>query len=171
MISSPTQHWTTLGVSWARVMILTQDLSMLEKRFASCQNMGVKMERKGWGKEERRGKRNLLAELAPVIFSQVITRVQPQRFFSLEKHKSFCSHNTAYFILHCQACYQLFLPIILRVKHTKRLMLELHDPNLKSFSKNWITSNSKSNIEKFKTSIPSKTAGATRLLVSTTRLT
>lgn len=109
-------------------MILTQDLSMLEKRFASCQNIGVNMERNGWGKEERRGKRNLLAELAPVIFSQVITRVQPQRFFSLEKHKSFCSRNTAYFILHCQACYQHFLQIILRVKHKKLLMLELHDP-------------------------------------------
>ena len=36
MNSSPTQHWTTLVFSWARTMIFTQDLSMLEKRLASC---------------------------------------------------------------------------------------------------------------------------------------
>jgi len=35
IVSSPTHDWTTLGISWARVMILTHDLSMLEKRFAS----------------------------------------------------------------------------------------------------------------------------------------
>ena len=34
-VSSPTQHVTTLSVSCARVMIFTQDLSMLEKRLAS----------------------------------------------------------------------------------------------------------------------------------------
>lgn len=34
-VSSPTQHWTTFGVSWARVMIFTHDLSMLLKRLAS----------------------------------------------------------------------------------------------------------------------------------------
>ena len=34
-VSSPTQHWTTLGFSWARCMIFTHDLSMLEKRLAS----------------------------------------------------------------------------------------------------------------------------------------
>ncbi len=36
-VSSPTQHWTTLGVSCARVMIFTQDLSMFANRLASCQ--------------------------------------------------------------------------------------------------------------------------------------
>lgn len=35
-VSSPTQHWTTLGVSCARVMIFTQDLSILLNRLASC---------------------------------------------------------------------------------------------------------------------------------------
>lgn len=35
MVSSPTHDCTTLGISWARVMIFTHDLSMLEKRFAS----------------------------------------------------------------------------------------------------------------------------------------
>ena len=35
-VSSPTQHWTTLGVSWALCMIFTQDLSMLPNRLASC---------------------------------------------------------------------------------------------------------------------------------------
>ena len=35
-VSSPTQHWTTLGVSWALVMILIQDLSMPWNRLASC---------------------------------------------------------------------------------------------------------------------------------------
>lgn len=34
-VSSPTQHWTTLGVSCARVKIFTQDLSMLANRLAS----------------------------------------------------------------------------------------------------------------------------------------
>ena len=34
-MSSPTQHVTTLGVSCARVIILTHDLSMLAKRLAS----------------------------------------------------------------------------------------------------------------------------------------
>ena len=34
-VSSPTQHVTTLSVSCARVMIFTQDLSVLEKRLAS----------------------------------------------------------------------------------------------------------------------------------------
>ena len=36
-VSSPTQHVTTLGVSCARVMIFTQDLSMLANRLASCE--------------------------------------------------------------------------------------------------------------------------------------
>ena len=35
-VSSPTQHCTTLGVSWARVMIFTHALSMLLNRLASC---------------------------------------------------------------------------------------------------------------------------------------
>lgn len=38
MVSSPTQHWTTFGISWARVIIFTQDLSILEKRLASYKN-------------------------------------------------------------------------------------------------------------------------------------
>lgn len=50
------------------------------------------------GKKKRKGKMNLLEELAPVILSQVITRVQSQRFFSLEKQ--ICLHNRIYFILH-----------------------------------------------------------------------
>ena len=35
IVSSPTQHWTTFGVSCARVIIFTHDLSMFWKRFAS----------------------------------------------------------------------------------------------------------------------------------------
>lgn len=38
MVSSPTQHWTTFGISCARVIIFTQDLSILEKRLASCRS-------------------------------------------------------------------------------------------------------------------------------------
>ena len=35
MVSSPTQHWTTLGVSWALVKIFTHDLSIFWNRLAS----------------------------------------------------------------------------------------------------------------------------------------
>lgn len=35
-VSSPTQHCTTLGISWALPMILIHDLSMLLNRLASC---------------------------------------------------------------------------------------------------------------------------------------
>ena len=38
-VSSPTQHCTTLGFSWARCMIFCQDLSMLAKRLASWKGM------------------------------------------------------------------------------------------------------------------------------------
>ena len=112
IISSPMQHWTTLGVSWARVMILTQDLSMLEKRFASCWNMTTNVEGKRWRKKERRGKRHLLVELAPSNLTGNLLTSNPMsnfwRFLSLEKHKSFCVYNTAYFILDCQACLSTF---------------------------------------------------------------
>lgn len=45
----------------------------------------------------------------------------------------------------------------------------MHTPNLKTFSKNYINFNSKSNVEKFK--IPSKTASSTGLVTNITRLT
>ena len=48
-ISSPTQQLTTLGVSWARVMIFTQLLSILWNLFASCKRVGLSIPELGFG--------------------------------------------------------------------------------------------------------------------------
>lgn len=44
-------------------MILTQDLSMLEKRFASCQNIGVNMEREGMGEGREKRQKELASRI------------------------------------------------------------------------------------------------------------
>lgn len=78
----------------------------------------------GKKKKKRKGKMNFLEELAPVIFSQVITRFQSQRFFSLEKHKSSACIIELILYFTDKPAIHFFLQNTLREEHRKCLILE-----------------------------------------------